>query len=170
MFCKLWQYFTCKSFTIQNYFVSQHSRYFLYITNFKTNIRHVCTYLDPYLVGFINIVTKFQNVDIFFTFVKFLNLSSGLLTPAAWKVLRNWGGECIREDKASESDYVQCWITQLKCNYWLQNLQNHRLSIKALRPNKKNRFVSNDKVVVVDKLNCWIGCDYLIQNQDNNES
>ena len=52
-----------------------------YFTNKLTNTRHVCTYLNVLLMVIPNIVTKFQNLDIFSTIC--VNLICRLLTPAA---------------------------------------------------------------------------------------
>ena len=59
---------------------------------FKSNTRHVCTYLIAFLMVIPNIVTKFNNFKIVDSasdsdsFVTFLTCR--LLMPAAWKALR----------------------------------------------------------------------------------
>ena len=63
---------------IQNRFVSQ-------ILKMWHIIRHICTYFNAFFMVIPNIVTKFQNFDIFENFVT--TLTCGLLTPAAWNVL-----------------------------------------------------------------------------------
>ena len=47
----------------------------------KSNTRHVCTYINAFLMVIPNIFTKFQNLDIFEHFVTFLDCR--LLVPAA---------------------------------------------------------------------------------------
>ena len=59
--------------SIQNHFVSQNYRNF---THFKTNTRHVCTYLNAVLMVIPNIVNKFQNIEFFEILWLFFNMSS----------------------------------------------------------------------------------------------
>ena len=72
-------------------FVAQNSQNY---TNVYINTSHICTYLNIFLMMIHNIVTKFQNVDVFGHFVTFLTCR--LLMTAAWKVFIY---KCVNENK-----------------------------------------------------------------------
>ena len=57
----------------------------LFHTFLNQYYRHICTYLNAFLMVIQNIVTKFQKFDIFDHFVTLL--TRRLLIPAMWKVL-----------------------------------------------------------------------------------
>ena len=102
-------------------FVSQNSQTF---TNFSTNTRHVCTYLNAFLMVIPSIVTKFQTFDIFEHFVTFcivvcsecwyflkivwhFHLSSAVMPAARGKVLRLSVLPCI-QTRENLSSFVMC--------------------------------------------------------------
>ena len=92
----------------QNRIVSQN---FWNFTNFLTNTRHVWTNLNAFLMVIPNIVTKFQNFDIFEHFLTFCYCR--LLPPAAWKGLTLCTREASasrRQDSRKYQKYQHSWI------------------------------------------------------------
>ena len=62
-----WSYVnTCLWFHCANHFLfSQFSNFKVYCVTYKTNIRHICTYLNPFFMVITNIVMKINNFVIF---------------------------------------------------------------------------------------------------------